>query len=393
MKSIRILQFISHLGLGGAQRMMFNLITELERLGLEVGAVSLYGPNGGELEQRLTEKKLQTWYLGKRPGFDPRIPHRICDVVREFRPNLVHSHLCLHYVFPSLARFPNLGQVTTIHLPAQTTHRRIMRGLARMAYRRGVIPIAVSSNVAEWAKRVFGVRDCGVIPNGIPISDYQCPRTSREAWRRGQGFQNSDLLYACAARLAKQKNHAMLIEAFARGPARNRAAHLLLAGDGECRPALEAQVCELGLQGRVHFLGRREDVCDVLAAVDVFVLASHTEGNPLSLMEAMAAGLPVVATSVGGVPEIVEDRKQGLLVKPHDCHGMAAAMVRLSQDPVERLEMGRAAGRRAEEEFSATRMAGVYAQLYEDILATRASATITRRESPVANCTNGRHFA
>jgi glycosyltransferase involved in cell wall biosynthesis len=393
MKSIRLLQFISHLGLGGAQRMMFNLTAQLERLGLEVGAVSLYGPNGWELERKLAEEKLQTWYLGKRPGFDPRILHRIRDVVREFRPHLVHSHLCLHYVFPSLARFPNLGHVTTIHLPAQTSHRRVMRGLARMAYRRGVIPVAVSGDVAEWVKRVFGVRDCMMIPNGIPIADYQCPSTSREAWRRGQGFQKSDLLYACAARLAKQKNHAMLLEAFARGPARNRSAHLLLAGDGECRPALEAQVCELGLQGRVHFLGRREDVCEVLAAVDVFVLASHTEGNPLSVMEAMAAGLPVVATAVGGVPEIVEDQKQGLLVKPHDCHGMAAAMVCLGQDPGKRLEMGRAAGRRAEEEFSATHMAEVYAQLYEHILATRVSATIECRESPVANCTNGRPLA
>jgi glycosyltransferase involved in cell wall biosynthesis len=372
MKNLRVLQLISHLGLGGAQRMMFNLMTQLDRLGLEVGAVSLCGPNGWELERRLTEKNLQTWYLGKRPGFDPRILHRIRDVVREFRPNLVHSHLCLHYVFPSLARFPNLGHVATIHLPAQTTHRRVMRGLGRLAYRRGVIPVAVSGDVAEWVKRVYRIRDCMVIPNGIPIAEYQHPRTSREAWRRERGFQQSDVLYVCAARLAKQKNHEMLVRAFAHGPATNPSAHLLLAGDGECRLALEAQVRVLGLQGRVHFLGLREDVSEVLAAADAFVLASHTEGNPLSMMEAMAAGLPIVATAVGGVPEIVEDQKQGLLVKPQDCHGMAAAMVCLGQDPGKRLEMGRAAGRRAAEEFSATRMAGVYAQLYEDILTTRA---------------------
>jgi glycosyltransferase involved in cell wall biosynthesis len=387
MKSVRILQFISHLGLGGAQRMMFNLMVELDRLGLEVGAVSLCGPNGWELERRSTEEKLQTWYLGKRPGSDPRILHRICDVVREFRPHLVHSHLCLHYVFPALARFPNLRHVTTIHLPAQTSHRPVMWGLGRVAYRRGVIPVAVSGDVAEWVKHVYGVRDCMVIPNGIPIAEYQCPRTSREVWRRERGFQQSDVLYVCAARLAKQKNHAMLLEAFAQGPATNRSAHLLLAGDGECRLALEAQVRVLGLQGRVHFLGLREDVSEVLAAADAFVLASHAEGNPLSLMEAMAAGLPVVATAVGGVPEIVEHQKQGLLVKPQDCHQMAAAMVRLLQDPGTRLAMGRAASRRAEEEFSAARMGRAYRDFYEQLLPVSPPVAFGREEGIVANQT------
>jgi glycosyltransferase involved in cell wall biosynthesis len=375
MKSIRVLQFISDLGLGGAQRMMFNLTTQLDRLGVEVATVSLHGPDDWELKRRLTEEKIRSWYLGKQPGFDPRMPHRIRDVVRQFRPHLIHSHLCLHYVFPSLIDDHAIRHVITVHLPAQMSHRRVMQSLARMACRGGVIPVAVSRDVAEWVKRVYGVRDCMVIPNGIPIAEYQHPPTSRQVWRREHGFQERDVLFVCAARLAKQKNHAMLLEAFSRGPATIRSTHLLLAGDGECRFPLEAQVRERALQGRVHFLGLRADVSEVLAAADVFVLASHTEGHPLSLMEAMAAGLPVVATAVGGVPEIVEDEKQGLLVEAHNCNGMAAAMVCLGQDPGKRLEMGRAAGRRAEEEFSATHMAQTYVQLYEHILATRASVT------------------
>jgi glycosyltransferase involved in cell wall biosynthesis/CelD/BcsL family acetyltransferase involved in cellulose biosynthesis len=355
--------------------MVVNLMTHLDRRRFDVGAISLANSESSVLEQRLAEEKFQVWFLGKPPGFDPRTPYRIRDVVRQFRPHLIHSHLCLHYVFPSLIRNGTLGHVTTIHLPAQTMHRQIIRSLARMACRRGVIPVAVSRDVAEWVKRVYGVRDCMVIPNGIPIAEYHHPPTSRQVWRREHGFQERDVLFVCAARLAKQKNHAMLLEAFSRGPATIRSTHLLLAGDGECRFPLEAQVRERALQGRVHFLGLRADVSEVLAAADVFVLASHTEGHPLSLMEAMAAGLPVVATAVGGVPEIVEDEKQGLLVEAHDCDGMAAAMVCLGQDPGKRLEMGRAAGRRAEEEFSATHMAQGYVQLYEHILAAPASVT------------------
>jgi glycosyltransferase involved in cell wall biosynthesis len=371
MSAIRLLEIIPSLTCGGAERMVVNLMTHLDRRRFNVGGISLANSESSVLEQRLAEEKFQVWFLGKRPGLDPRMPHRIRNVVRQFRPHLIHSHLCLHYVFPSLIHEPALGHITTIHLPAQMKLRRVMLSVARMACRRGVIPVAVSRDVAEWVKRVYGVRDCMVIPNGIPIAEYQRPSTSRQVWRREHGFQEGDVLFVCAARLAKQKNHAMLLEAFSRGPATIRSTHLLLAGDGECRLPLEAQVRERALQGRVHFLGLRADVSEVLRAADVFVLASHTEGHPLSLMEAMAAGLPVVATAVGGVPEIVEDQKEGLLVKPHDCHGLATAMVCLGQDHGKRLEMGRAAGRRAEEEFSASRMAQGYAQLYEHILADR----------------------
>jgi glycosyltransferase involved in cell wall biosynthesis len=246
-----------------------------------------------------------------------------------------------------------------------------------MAYWQGVVPVAVSEDVAEWVENVYSVRDCKVIPNGIPIANYRHSANSREAWRRENGFQEGDVLYVCTARLAKQKNHAMLVEAFAHGPASHHSAHLLLAGDGECRLALEGQVRQLKLQERVHFLGRREDVCEILAGADVFVLASHTEGNPLSLMEAMAAGLPIVVTAVGGVPEIVEDQKHGLLVKSHDSPGMAMAMVHLLQDPGARLAMGRAASQRAEEEFSSARMGRAYAKLYEQLL--HGSRTVALR--------------
>ena len=385
MKSIRILQFISHLGLGGAQRMMFNLMIELNRQGLEVAAASLYGPDGGELERRLREEKFQTWYLAKRPGFDPRILHRIRDVVRQFRPHLVHSHLCLHYLFPSLLDHRAVAHVTTVHLPALTRHKQLMRGVARMAYWQGVVPVAVSDDVAEWVESICAVRNCAVIPNGIPIANYRRSAHSREAWRRENGFQESDVLYVCAARLAKQKNHAMLVEAFAHGPARHHSAHLLLAGEGECRLALEAQIRQLRLPEKVHFLGRREDVCEILAGADVFVLASHTEGNPLSLMEAMAAGLPIVATAVGGVPEIVEDRKHGLLVKSHDSLGMAMAMVGLLQDRGARLAMGSAASQRAEEEFSAARMARAYAKLYEQLLHRSRTVALPCGEAILTN--------
>jgi glycosyltransferase involved in cell wall biosynthesis len=160
----------------------------------------------------------------------------------------------------------------------------------------------------------------------------------------------------------------MLLEAFARRPNADPRAYLLLLGDGACRPDLETRVRDLNLQSKIRFLGQRSDVPVVLGSADVFVLASQNEGNPLSLMEAMAAGLPVVATAVGGVPELIEDQISGLLVARGDCDGMAATMLRLLHDAELRRTMAASAGQRAAQAFSASQMAQGYADLYERIL-------------------------
>jgi glycosyltransferase involved in cell wall biosynthesis len=360
--------------------MVVNLMTNLDRGRFDTGVIDLGHSDGWVLEQRLAKEKFQNWHLGKRPGLDLRILDRVRAVVRQFRPHVVHSHLCLHYVFPSLIGCQPPVHVVTVHLPAETHYKLVMRWLARMAYRGGVIPVAVSRDVADWLVGAYGVQNCMVIPNGIPIADYQRPAKLRRLWRTEQGYQEEDVLFVCAARLEKQKNQAMLLEAFAKGPATSRRAHLLLAGDGGQRPALEEQARELGLQGSVHFLGLRTDVCEIFAAGDVFVLPSHTEGNPLSLMEAMAAGLPVVATAVGGVPELVADQRSGLLVRPGDCVGLAAAMLFLLENPEMRRTMAAWAAQIAIRDFSASRMARRYAELYERMVASKAPPVDRRAE-------------
>ncbi len=389
---MRILQIIANLGQGGAQRMMFNLATHLKRRAVEVAALSLYGPGDWELEKSFGRENLPVEYLGKRPGFDARMPGRIREAVWSFRPDIVHTHMCLHYVFPALTGHRPFGHVNTDHATLEydlrMEHWRFLRWLHRMAYLRGVVPVAVTREIAEKVIRFNKVRDCIVIPNGIPVAEYRCSDASRRPWRNQHGFQEEHVLFVCVARLSYLKNHAMLLEAFARGPAARPQAHLLLAGDGELKQALVTRVRELKLQAKVHFLGLRGDVREVLAASDIFVLASHSEGHSLALMEAMAAGLPAVATAVGGVPDQLEDEIQGFLVKPGDCDGMAAAMVRLLQDDAERRAMARAASVRAEEHFSVTRMAESYVHLYEHILTKRTSIKSERGEMIAAHSTH-----
>lgn len=348
--------------------MVVNLMTHLDKQRFQVGAIVLGRSEGGTLERSLLEGGFQLWCLGKRAAFDPTMPFRIHKIVRQFRPHLVHSHLCLHYVFPALAGCRSARHVTTVHLPGDIKYPRVVLALTRLAFRRGVIPVAVSARVAKWVKRVCGVKECLVIPNGIPVADYQRLFASRMAWRMEHGLSDKDVAFVCVARLEQQKNHAMLLEAFARGLIAEPRAHLLVVGDGGCRQSLELRARELKLEGKVRFLGQRADVPQILGAADIFVLASQNEGNPLALMEAMAAGLPVVATAVGGVPELIADEKSGLLVMPGDCDGFALAMLRLFLNAEMRRTVAVCAAEQAFQAFSASRMAQVYMELYERIV-------------------------
>jgi glycosyltransferase involved in cell wall biosynthesis len=160
----------------------------------------------------------------------------------------------------------------------------------------------------------------------------------------------------------------MLVDAFHRGPGRDARARLVLAGEGKLRGELEKQVEQLGLQNKVAFLSVRADIPDLLAASDVFVLASDYEGQPLCVMEAMAAGLPVVSTKVGGIPELLNEGEEGFLVPPVDASGFAAAMRRLLDDSALRQRMGDAGARRAEAQFDVSRMARAYGDIYLDLL-------------------------
>jgi glycosyltransferase involved in cell wall biosynthesis len=147
-----------------------------------------------------------------------------------------------------------------------------------------------------------------------------------------------------------------------------------MVGEGSLREQLTAYIREHGLEPRIHLLGRRSEVPECLAASDVFVLSSNWEGNPLAVMEAMAAGLPVVGTAVGGVPELVESGQQGILVPPGDCAAFTDAMRILMNDPQKRTAMANAARARATAAFNLERMAQGYETIYRTALAASGRA-------------------
>lgn len=364
----RVLHVLANLGAGGAERTVAHIVLGLDRQRFEPAVVAYSERYGSDLEQKLDAAGLKTWFLGKGPGFGWRTYYRLHRVFKEFRPDIVHTHVhVMRYAFPSLVYFRPRRMVHTVHSIADREIEPRARWLQRLAYRRGVVPVAVAREVAASMERVYGIGHCRVVWNCIPTDLYASPQTSRQGWRAKQGFSEEDVLFVCVARFAPEKNHALLINAFAKGTASDPKAHLVLAGQGVLRAQLQELVNQLGLTNRVHFLGLRMDIPDVLGAADIFALSSDYEGNPLSVIEAMAAGLPIVSTAVGGVPELLQDGKEGLIVQPGHCEQLSQAMITLLKDTDLRRKMGVAAAVRAKKKFDVSAMVRAYEELYDEI--------------------------
>jgi glycosyltransferase involved in cell wall biosynthesis len=372
---LRVLQVIPSFGLGGAEQMAGHLMMGLAD-SLEVSGASLSAATDSVIEQKLRKRNIRLWHLGKRPGFDPRMYTRLDRVLAEVRPDVVHTHMSvLRYVLPAvlLRRIPAV--VHTLHSLAEHETDAFGRLLNRLAFRRSVMAVSISQQVAVSFRRLYGMPSAALVPNGIPVDDYCNRRYDRERWRDREGFDRDALLFTSVGRLEKEKNPLLTVAAFAH--LNHPQAHLVLLGSGSLRDPLSEYVRNHGLQDRVHLLGRRNEVAQCLAASDVFVLGSNWEGNPLAVMEAMAAGLPVVSTAVGGVPELVESGRSGILVPQADEAALTAAMARLSAYPDERRAMGYYAQTRAVASFGLEHMARGYVQVYRTGLSSRPAARYT----------------
>lgn len=369
MKKIKVVHILPMLSPGGAERVAVHIVKGLNRQRYEPAVVSFTGRLECDLDRLLEEAGVEVRYLGKRPGFDYRVYSRLHLVLRDWRPDVVHSHLhVLRYALPSLLLLKDASLLHTVHNLAEREIEPRARWIQRYAFNHGVVPVAVAREAALSVKRLYGIQRCHVIPNGIPTACYGYPHVPRRDWRARVGFGNNDVLFVCVARFAPQKNHALLLKAFAQGPASDPNAHLVLVGEGVLREQLEGRAKDLGLARQIHFLGLRTDIPEVLGAMDVFVLSSDYEGNPLSVIEAMAAGLPIVSTAAGGVPDLFESGKEGFLVQPGDVQGLSNAMASLLGNPEARQSLGMAAARRARENFDVSTMVQAYERVYEDLV-------------------------
>lgn len=244
----------------------------------------------------------------------------------------------------------------------------------RLAYKTAHAVVANAPAVAArleqegvWPARIF------VIPNGVDLDAYDVARPSRSAANR----------ITVVANLRPEKGHDVLIDAAPRVLASRPDVAFLVAGNGPMAPALSARAAARGVADRVWFLGHCDRVPALLAESDVFVLPSRSEALPNAVVEAMAAGLPIVATSVGGVPDLVTSGVTGLVVPPGDPDALARAILHMLDRPDEAAAMGRAARARVRKDFGFSRMVATVEQLYLAEIERHLSGQRSRVSSPI----------
>jgi len=367
-----LFQIISSLVPAGAERLVVHLVEYIDRERFAPVCISLTDPVGSHLEARVQQLGVPLYFLGKGDKMSFEVLRKLDALFRQYRPAVVHTHLlALNYAYPLMIRYRTPARLYTVHNLAEKDlglrTAPIVRALA-FRYRFGkVVPVAIAEEVRASIQRLYGYPDPPLIPNGIPTDEYAPNPDTRAQWRQAHGIEPRATVVTHIGRFAFQKNHALLVEAFAQVRS-NAPLYLLLVGGGELENAVREQVAALGLESRVRFLGIRADVADILRASDAFVLSSRWEGNPMSVMEAMAAGLPVVSTAVGGVPELVREGETGLLVPSEDTGALAQAIQALVDNPARRQAMGAAARQHAIAHFDIRHTVRGYEQLYEALL-------------------------
>ncbi|VEG26445.1 glycosyltransferase [Actinomyces howellii] len=361
--AMRVMLVLHGLVTGGAEMMVLHLARELDAAGHAVEVVSLHA-GGTSVHEMMERAGLAVVPLGKRRGPDLGVVRRLRAEMGRFRPTVVHTHLpVLQYVLPA-ARLHGrpLTMVHTVHnLARRETGVALLRRVNRYAFGHGVVPVAVSNEVATSVSQEYGLEAAAVpvVSNGVDLSAFQGPGDRAPGpCSRAHG----PLRLLCVARLAEAKNHVLLLEVTARLLASGRDLTLTLVGDGPLRSELEDRARRLGIGSAVRFTGQQQDTASFYREADLFMLLSTYEGQPMSIIEAMASGLPVVATAVGGVAELVDDGRTGTLVAP-EAGEVARAVTSICDDPGLYASMS-AAAHRAAASYSARAMMEGYVELY-----------------------------
>jgi glycosyltransferase involved in cell wall biosynthesis len=378
--SPRVLLLITHLEPGGAQETVVLLAERLPGLGFDVTVASA---PGGVYEQRIRDAGARIVSLTDlvrpiSPVRDARALLAVDRLVRRGRFDVVHTHSSKAGIIGRLAarRAHVPAIVHTSHgLPVNPDMPPIERGILlaaeRLAARACHRVVAVSEATARELHDLRLARNgqTAVIPSGVHIPNGSLP--PRAQARAALGVEgDSGPVVGWVGRHFPQKRPELVVRASRRLLDRRPDAQVVLVGDG---PLLERTRSQADGEPRIKVLGHRGDIDNVYAAMDVFMLASAWEGLPRTVLEAQAAGVPVVSTRVSGIPEVVHHGRTGLLVEPGDWRGLADAAIRILDDEGLRRSMADAARRTVTEDYSAGRTAEATAELYRSVL-TKASA-------------------
>ncbi len=348
-RKVRVLQLIDQLGDAGAEHLLYTFAAGIDRSRFELHVCALRPWSQPKIVPAIRALGFPVTELNQHHAYDLPVLLTLVNYIRRHRIDIIHTHLLASDVMGRMAGFlTRRPVVSTIHnaridLDREPRHQQWMeRWSARLWCRRLIVVSALlREEIADW----FGLPIGRVvtIPNGVDTDRFRPPPGFDPALVKQDLLGGDYRMVTNVARLVPQKAQRTLVDAAVQVTATRPDVRVVLVGDGPLREEIVAQAAALGISDKLVLTGIRTDIPQILAASDVFVLSSQWEGMPISLLEAMAAGCPAVATDVGGVAQILQDGVTGLLVPPGDPAALAGAIAACLDDPEQARQRARAA--------------------------------------------------
>lgn len=387
----RVMQLVLSLSPGGTERLVIEIVRALSP---RIDSIVCCLDEPGAWASELAALQVPVVSLARTPGFHPRLAMRLARILKDRDVDVLHCHHYSPYVYGLLASIlkPGVQLVFTEHGRLSDAGPSLKRRLINPLLSRWPGRLcAVSADLKQhMVAEGFPARRLSVLYNGIDPGERPTA-LHRHAARAALGLPDDALVVGTVGRLDPVKNLKLLLQAQAILLSRQANARVVIIGDGTERAALEAKAAELGIGGAVCFAGYRQDVRVLMPAFDIYVNCSTYEGVSLTILEAMASTLPVVATPVGGNPEVVVDQETGVLVQGR-ARLLADAISSLAIDPRRRRVMGDAGRWRVKRHFSMARMVEQYANAYlgerhTDTAMAPANAPIAAETMSVSDAT------
>ncbi len=371
----RMAQIIHGMGIGGMERVTVDLCRNLrDRYDIAVYCTHMLGPLTRELDalgipavHDPVRRRSDHWFR----------PVKIWQFLRRFRPDVVHTQHAAAFLDSALAARV-AGVPVLVHTdhskwyPEKKRHMVAERWLSRLCDAFCAVSEHTKGDLAQWEK--IPASKITVVYNGFDFENLPGP-ADRAELRAALNVPDGAPLIGSVARLQWQKGHDLLLDAMKLVLEARPDARCVIVGGGAKEQDLRDQAARLGFGDRVILTGWRNDAVRYLAAIDLFVMSSNFEGMPVSLLEAMAVGLPVVSTAVGGVPEVVEGGRTGLLVEGRDPRVFADALLALVNDPERMRAYGEAGRQLYQDRFRVRGMVDAYDRIYRDALERRRHGT------------------
>jgi len=377
-----VVHLVYRLDFGGLETLLVECINRLPAERYRHAVVCLTGYTA--FSEKIRDRSVALFALNKPAGLGLATHLQLWRLLRKLKPAILHTYnlAAIEYAFTAtLAGVPIRIHAEHGRDAADPEGKNPKHNLLR----RLLVPfidryIPVSGDLARWLQGVVGIPAAKVqlIHNGVDTGQFHpgLARQSRAQRPQPVPFGDDCFVIGTVGRIQDVKNHLGLVDAFSQLRQLLPAVpglRLAIVGDGPLLPRLREKIAAAGLAEFVWLPGARTDIAEIMRGFDIFVLPSLAEGTPVTVLEAMASGLPVVATRVGGLPEVVEENVSGLLVPPSDAAALATALLSLQSSPEQAGAAGVAGRLRVEQQYSMQAMLGAYAGLYDTLLANKTS--------------------